>query len=502
MAYTLEEVSYLLDHAADIEATAQLLSNNPADALADAGIVRKRHGEYARAVHELIQARHKAQTKLPKDMLMCHDSGQQATHWAIALVRAARLAAFAPAATVMDVTSSIGTEGLAIRQWNANLSHWLSQDFWPADAGAAPGAAEAGETDAHGSFDGRWINGDLDPARAAMAWRNNGFPTVVADALTPVAPSAQVVIADPARRAGGRRIVSPEDLLPPLSSLLGTYPDRAVAIKCAPGLDFSDWSGLVSVASVDGGVKEACLYSPELADGITREAVVVRTRSGEPFGADAVVAIDRISDAPELRAGADEVPVAPAGRYLIDPDGAIVRAGLVRHFAAREGLWQLDPHIAYLTGDTIPAGYSGFEVIGEFTRKQLPAAVREHGFSQLEILIRGVEENPDALRAQLLKKAGSGKKDRGKKGGAKKDRGNKGGAKKGVATEDVTTMHSAVTDGASVEPATGLAGTHGADSSPGAGGVAAGPRAGAVVLTRVGDKHVAFLCHARQHVAR
>ncbi len=38
-------------------------------------------------------------------------------------------------------------------------------------------------------------------------------------------------------------------------------------MKCAPGLDFSQWPGLVSVASVNGNVKEACLYTPGLATG-------------------------------------------------------------------------------------------------------------------------------------------------------------------------------------------------------------------------------------------
>ena len=41
------------------------------------------------------------------------------------------------------------------------------------------------------------------------------------------------------------------------------------------------------------------------------------------------------------------------GRYILDPDGAVVRAGLVRQYAARLGWWRLDPHIAYLTGDRL-----------------------------------------------------------------------------------------------------------------------------------------------------
>ena len=63
----------------------------------------------------------------------------------------------------------------------------------------------------------------------------------------------------------------------------------------------------------------------------------------------------------------DDCPVRAPGRWIVDPDGAVVRAGLVRHFAARHGLWQLDPHIAYLSGDKLPSGVRGFEVL-----EQLP----------------------------------------------------------------------------------------------------------------------------------
>ena len=58
------------------------------------------------------------------------------------------------------------------------------------------------------------------------------------------------------------------------------------------------------------------------------------------------------------------------GRWIVDPDGAVVRAGLVRQYAARHGLWQLDPDIAYLTGDRLPAGVRGFEVIDQLPLRE------------------------------------------------------------------------------------------------------------------------------------
>jgi hypothetical protein len=87
----------------------------------------------------------------------------------------------------------------------------------------------------------------------------------------------------------------------------------------------------------------------------------------------------------------------------VDPDGAIVRAGLVRHYAARHGLWQLDPDIAYLSGDHVPAGVRGFEVLDELPlrEKVLRQALSQHDCGQLEILVRGVDVDPDALRRRL-----------------------------------------------------------------------------------------------------
>jgi hypothetical protein len=81
----------------------------------------------------------------------------------------------------------------------------------------------------------------------------------------------------------------------------------------------------------------------------------------------------------------------------------VVRAGLVRQYAARHGLWQLDPDIAYLSGDRLPAGVRGFEVLEEIPmrEKQLRQALSARNCGSLEILVRGVDVDPDALRRRL-----------------------------------------------------------------------------------------------------
>ncbi|PRQ10731.1 SAM-dependent methyltransferase [Corynebacterium sp. 13CS0277] len=367
MSYTPQEVRYLAAHARDITDAASEVSFARGDALARTTALAQRFGTHSRAVAELLSARHKATGKLPSSWLMCTDSSQQATPLAVAQQRAARIRQACGDETIVhDVTCSIGTDAAAL---------------------AAAGLPT--------------IATDIDPARALMAHHNlragiPGAPATapwlvgVADALQPVtaAGEARVIVADPARRAGGRRIARPEDLIPPLPSVMDTYAGRELAIKCAPGLDFDFWDGLVSVTSLGGGVKEACLYTPGLAGGARREAVVLRDSGG-----DAGLWRDVFTDQDP-----DDCTVGDVGDYLIDPDGAIVRAGLVTHFATRYGLQQIDERIAYLTGAAVPPGYSGFPVLEVTTPKKVKAAVSHYGFGRLEILLRGIAGDPDALR--------------------------------------------------------------------------------------------------------
>ncbi|MDO5670004.1 MAG: SAM-dependent methyltransferase [Corynebacterium sp.] len=351
MAYTLAEVAFLAAHSDDIVDATAGLSFTRTSVLDDAAALRARFGEHGRAVAELAQARRAAAAggKFPAHWLTDLDAAQQATPQAVAAQRAARLRRIlGEDALIHDVTCSVGTEGASIS--------------------------------------GPYLGSDLDPVRLAMARHNLGANAwlIRADATVPASRGADVIVADPARRAGGRRITRPDQLLPPLPALLHAWPGQEMAVKCAPGLDFSGWEGLVSLVSLDGGVKEACLYTPGLSEGARREAIVI---SGEH--------VDQLTDSQP-----DDVGAAEPGRYLIDPDGAVVRAGLVRHYAAREGLWMLDERIAYLTGDRIPAGRSGFPIQEIVPLKKLKAALGPD-IGSLEILVRGVDVDPDVLRKKL-----------------------------------------------------------------------------------------------------
>lgn len=61
----------------------------------------------------------------------------------------------------------------------------------------------------------------------------------------------------------------------------------------------------------------------------------------------------------------------------------------------------LDEHIAYLTGDHLPEGTSGFRFIEMVPVKKLKQALRAHDAGSVEILVRGVDVDPDQLRKKL-----------------------------------------------------------------------------------------------------
>lgn len=368
MAFSAAELDFLL---ADCAAGSPLINDATTYQLTkrtlvqDLSHLRKAHGDNARALAELVQARRAG--KLPENWLMDSESVQQATPPVVAEWRAEVLKAAGVEAAV-DVTCSIGTE-----------LHALS----------AAGL--------------RVLGGDLDHQRLRMARFNvPEVPVVRMDALRPAftgdlksgalksgALKSGVVVADPARRNSSGRIAKLEDLQPPLPDLMDCYEN--LVVKCAPGIDYSEFDGHVEVVSVDGGVKETCLYSPAIF-GRGRRAVVMGASS---------VKETVTSDEPETDR------VGGVGRYIVDPDGAIVRAGLVRQYEARHGLWQLDPHIAYLTGDELPAGVRGFEVVEEVPLKKARPALVGLGAKNVEILVRGVDVDPDELRKKWKLKKGS-----------------------------------------------------------------------------------------------
>ncbi|MCZ4078397.1 class I SAM-dependent methyltransferase [Rhodococcus sp. H36-A4] len=326
-----------------------------ASMLADIGAIRSAHADHVAALVETVTLRRRARVKLTDAdrWLLTDDAVQQATPSLVADRRAGRLAGRA----VHDVTCSIGTE-------LASLT---------------------------GAGNDTVIGSDLDPTRLRMAAHNvPGAALLRANALTPTTRGT-VILADPGRRSGGRRTLDPAALEPPLPALLDAYAGRDLVVKCAPGLDFDrlDFAGEIEVTSLDSGVREACLWSPGLTRPDVRRRASVLSSTGSSY---------EITDAEP-----DDIEVKAPGAWIVDPDGAVVRAGLVRNYAARHGLWQLDPRIAYLTGDSVPDGVNGFRILEriKYSEKTLRQALTAHDCGAVEILVRGVDVDPALLRPKL-----------------------------------------------------------------------------------------------------
>ncbi|MGX7824761.1 THUMP-like domain-containing protein [Actinokineospora sp. 24-640] len=352
--FTVGDVAFLRSPAG-IAALAEIaaLALTPASHLADVTAARALAGSRAAALVETVLLRRKASAKVPAPgaWLFTADAVQQATPWPVAVARARRLAG----RDVHDVTCSVGVDLAAVTEVAA-----------------------------------RAVGSDVDGVRLAMARGNvPGAAVVRADALRPVTRSA-AVLADPARRdASGRRRWRPADFAPPLDALVSAYPGRDLAVKCAPGVDPADvpWADEVELVSLDGAVREACLWTGTLATA-RRRATVLRSDGAEWT----------VTDADD-----DTCLVTPVDEWIVDPDGAVVRAGLVRHYAARHGLSQLDDRIAYLTGPVPPPGIRAFRVLehGKYTEKTLRSTLSRLSVGRLEILVRGLDIDPNTLRPRL-----------------------------------------------------------------------------------------------------
>lgn len=392
-AFTLEDVAFLRSPSGvDALAAVAGLALTEASRLSDVDVARRAVGaRFAGAVLETAVLRRRAAAKaLDPGWLYTDAALQQASAWQVAVHRAGRLRGM----DVHDVTCSIGADLAAIALVARRA---VGSDLDPVRlamaAGnltvAAPGAA--GSAASAGAAPGCPVVPQASPGTPACHGAGVAVAVLRADALLPVTRGT-VVYADPARRDdAGRRRWRPEDLRPALDELATAHSGRPLVVKVAPGMDFTlaPWAAEVELVSLDGEVREACLWSPGLAThGVRRRATVLVT--GGPQWT--------VTDAEP-----DGCPVRPPGQWLVNPDGAVVRAGLVRQYAARHRLGQLDERIAYLTGDSPPPGVRAFRVLdhGHYSEKELRAALRRHDAGAVEILVRGLDVDPNALRPRL-----------------------------------------------------------------------------------------------------
>ena len=209
-------------------------------------------------------------------------------------------------------------------------------------------------------------------------------------------PDDGAVWLDPARRTAGHsetRRLSASDWSPSLDWCFEVARQHPTGIKLGPGLDRDLIPDDVEAqwVSADGGVVELVLWSGALArDGIRRSALIVA--GGQTH---------------ELTAAADaeDLPVRDLGAFVHEPDGAVIRARLIRDAGRMLEAGMLDEQIAYLTGD---AAVTSPFVQSFRVRETLPvhaktinAALRRSDIGRLEIKKRGMDIDPAAFRKKF-----------------------------------------------------------------------------------------------------
>lgn len=338
-----------------------------AGALALASQLRARGADPAIVSAAMTQARLRAAASVKfgpfaQGMLFTQDGLEQATRLAVAAHHAQRYVE-AGITKVADLTCGLGADAMAF-----------------ASLGLAVLAFER------------------DEAMALLADHNlrhwEHARVVHADAMLTLAAGsidAQALFVDPARRDSRGRRHDPRDYSPPLVDVLAlraAWPDMGLKLGPALPHDAVPPESEAQWVSIDGAVVELGVWSGRLARRHGHSALVIRGSRSHTFDGDPVPG-----------------ETGPLGEYLYEPDGAIIRAGLVGPLAESLGARLIDPHIAYVTRDApVETPFAtGFRVLESlpYSEKRLAAVLSSRGIGRLEIKKRGMDVDPAALRPRL-----------------------------------------------------------------------------------------------------
>ena len=349
------------------EALASAMAEPNPDSLAAATRLRRRFGpELAAAALHQVALRRQAGFKFGADaarLFFTRAGLEQATRSVVADHHARRFVA-AGVRRVVDLGCGIGADALAFTR-----------------AGLEVVAVER------------------DPEVAAVAAANLGDRATVicadaeeaaGDLLTP----GVGVFCDPARRDARGRLWRVEDFSPSWGLVLDLLDGRRTAgVTLGPALPH----GLIPPGaeaewvSDRGDVVEVGLWGGPGADAGERAALVRPDRSA---------GWHRLSTVPGPR-----LAVRALGRYLLEPDGAVIRSGGIAQLGRTLDAGLLEEHLAYLTGDA--EAYTPFATtftVREwlpYDRKALRRWVAAHEVGRLEIKQRGVAVEVARLRRAL-----------------------------------------------------------------------------------------------------
>lgn len=345
----------------------EVRDTDPARELAVATRLRRTHpAELVSAALGQAGLRQRAAVKFGADaarMFFTPDGVEQATRTSVAEYRAGRMRELG-IGSVADLCCGIGGDAIAL--------------------------ARAGI---------RVLAVDRDPLTCAVARANAvalGLDTLIevrqAEVTEVGTDGYDAVFVDPARRGGRGRIFDPEAYSPPLSWAVGAARAAGLgALKIAPGVPHEAVPEGVETEWISdrGELKEAVLWFGTGAPDSRRSTLLPGPES--------------------LWSPLDGMPPDPAvrsvGRYLYEPDPAVIRARLVATVAERVSGGLLDATIAYVTSDVLcPTPFAtAYEVTDHlpFSVKRLKALLRERGVGTLTVKKRGSAVEPEELRRKV-----------------------------------------------------------------------------------------------------
>lgn len=202
---------------------------------------------------------------------------------------------------------------------------------------------------------------------------------------------------DPDRRPEGRRTTRVELHEPSADEISSMVARNAnAAIKLAPGASWPDaWTAVAEWEWISRGrqCRQLVAWFGELGAAHGKRRATLLTQGGAPAGS-------IVGDAEIQAPRTDSVD-----RMIMEPDVAVQAAQLSGAIARKHGLTALASGAAYLTGprvvdDPLLACFEVEDVL-PLDLKKIKGMLRERGVGQLEIKVRGVEQDPVAVRKRL-----------------------------------------------------------------------------------------------------
>ncbi len=325
------------------------------------------------AILEQIELRRRARVKFSRadEMFFSRQALEQATSERVGWWKAQRIAAclegFEPVRRVVgDLCCGIGGDLLAIAQY-FSVQGFDRDDTIATLARANLTALGLASSSVH------CVDVRLAPIHKFAAWH-----------------------LDPDRRPDQHRVAQPDLAEPGVDTIDAFLRDNPNgAIKLAPAAEVSsDWQlqGEREWISDDGECKQQVAWFGAMCRQPNRHTATALSPRCEPcsFTGDA------------------ELPwpfETSLGRFLYEPDAAVLAAGLCGDLAARLNLHAFEPQVAYFTSDRRSENplLAGFEVqeVMPFDRKRVKAMLKHRRVGRLEVKKRGLPLNAPLLQREL-----------------------------------------------------------------------------------------------------